>query len=484
MKRTLIFLIFAMTVLLGFTACSDPNAEVLEYAMIATGDDLSQLDDFPNLEYVDLRGSTCYDAIDAYVQSHPQVRVRYNVSLGKEDFNNNSEELELRNSDFDYNLLMQNLKYLPELKRIHFDKTELTSEQLTALQNAYPNVSIEYTVEFNYKEYDSTATEIDLSFLQPHQVDEAAALLNMLPKITTVHLMDSDGRTDLSLDDVRKMADSTSDLFFEFEFKLFGKTVTTSDTALEYDKVSIGNDGIAQIRSALDLMPQCTYVKLDDCNVDNEVMAQLRDDYPDTKVVWRVFIGSLNLLTDEEMVRLPFGVNNTTVQVLQYCTDVKYLDVTGNGNLTDISFAANMPNLECAILSMNSLSDLTPLASCPNLTWLELALCGSVNDISCLSQLTNLKYLNLSYTKVTDLSPLEDLPLELLMCIVTPSESADEEAFAARHPNCVCTFTGESAFGYGWRYTDFSQTMHPYFAKIYPIFRYGESGYYGNRKGA
>ena len=114
MRRLLAILLLAVVLTLC-TGCSvyenlyktDYKAEVTEYAMIAESDDLSILDSYPNLTYVDLRGSTCYDAILAYTQSHPNVEVRFNIELGQKRFNQDETEISLNGYEADYEMLLR-----------------------------------------------------------------------------------------------------------------------------------------------------------------------------------------------------------------------------------------------------------------------------------------------------------------------------------------------------------------------------------------
>ena len=65
MKRILT-LAALLTLILTLSACQlfvhDYTEDVTEYALIASdGSELSVLEQYPNLQYVDLRGSTCYE---------------------------------------------------------------------------------------------------------------------------------------------------------------------------------------------------------------------------------------------------------------------------------------------------------------------------------------------------------------------------------------------------------------------------------------
>lgn len=488
MKRivTLIMILAAITVVCS--GCSeslldyfDYNDDVHEYAMIAQPGDFAKLDVYPNLSYLDLRGSTCYEEILAYADANPHIAVRYNVQIGQKRFNQDTEQIILYGYDVDSTSLMENLKYLPNIKSVRINQITMSAEELASLTAAYPNITFAYSVEVAGQSYEYDITEMDLARITPDQIPQAVAALQLLPNLTDVMLSDESGQSRLALHDMKQLVDTAPQINFHYYFTLFEQTISLTDKEMIFDSVEIGNEGIAKIREALDLMPRCTYVKLDSCDVDDNVMAQLREDYPEKIVVWRVYAGKYSILTDEEMLRMPISLTDKSAAALQYCNKIKYLDVS-QSNITNISFISSMPNLECAILSVTRISDLSPLANCPNLIWLEVANCSGIKDLSPLSTLTNLKYLNISLTKVSDLSALDALNLERLKCVKTSTLTKDIETFSAKHPNCRTTATGSSQ-GLGWRYEDANQkTIFPYYEQLVEIFRYNEKSYTGNRK--
>lgn len=485
MKRILVMAVTVAILALSLSACNlnsyDYREDVQEYAMIAESGDLSQLEQYPNLEYVDLRGSTCYDEIIAYAGNHPNVTVRYNVSLGEKGFDAAATEVSLKCSETDYDILLENLKYLPDLQSVHLDQVTFTREQMDALIASYPNVAFTYTVELCWRRYDHTVTELDLSYLRADDVTDAANVLPLLPDLTSVELAGYGSNGDLTVGDVKMLVDACPGIAFSYEFGLFGQTVSTLAEELVFDTVEIRNEGVEMIREALGIMKNCTYVKLDSCGVDNEVMAQLRNDYPDITVAWRLFAGKFSILTDEEMLRMPISLKDSDAASLKYCNKIKYLDVQGS-RITNIDFISYMPELECAVLTQTNIKDLSPLANCPNLTWLEISSCIGVNDLSPISDLQNLKYLNISNTRVADLTVLNDMPLERFNCVKAPVKDDELEAFIAKHPDCDTVSKGYT-LGYGWRYEDKQQKqMFPYYAQMYEVFRYGEKGFTGNKK--
>lgn len=485
MKRILTLTLLMTLLAFSLSACRlqapDYRDEVLEYAMIAESGDLSVLEQYPNLEYVDLRGSVCYDEILAYAESHPDVTVRYNVSLGEKRFNQDTVDLTLNYYETDYDLLLQNLKYLPSLQSVHLNQATFTKEQLDALVGTYPDISFTYTVEVCGQRYDHTATELDLGHMTSADIESAINAFSLLPNITYVDLANSIGESNLTLADAKTLIETFPKIRFRYEFDLFGQTISTLTEELVFDTVDIGNEGVEKIREVLDILKHCTYVKLDGCGIGNEIMAQLRSDYPDINVVWRVFAGKFSILTDEQMLRMPNSLTDKDAAGLIYCNEIKYLDVSSS-KITNIDFASHMPNLECAVFTLTKIKDLSPLANCPNLIWLELSGCYGLKDISPISGLRNLKYLNVSNTKVNDLTVLDEVPLERFVCVRSSVKADVLEAFTEKHPNCLAVSTG-SALGYGWRYNDKKQTEpFSYYTHMREVFRYDDKGFTGNRK--
>lgn len=484
---TRIFKFFLLTVLAAFfmTGCQllthDYRTDVLEYAMITDSDDLSKLNEYPNLEYVDLRGSTCYEAILAYISDNPHVTVRYNVALGEKRFDSTVTDIALNGYETDFDLLLNNVKYLPELKHIYLNQISFTREQLDTLTYAYPDIVFSYSVDLCGRKYENTITEIDLSHMTVEEVDEVINTISLLSQLRLVKLSSNGLNTPLALDHVTQMINACPGVDFDYDFVLFGKRVSTLDETLLFDSVKIGNEGVDELCNVLDIMHHCQTVKLDSCGIDNEVMEQLQVKYPDKNISWRVFIGLYSLMTDEEMIRMNNQINDKNSDVLKYCTKVKYMDLA-NSKITNIEFARNMPDLECVILTNTGVADLTPLSDCKNLTWLELYYCNRIKDLSAISDLNNLKYLNISGTSIADIESLRELPLERFSCVRSPIKGELLDTFKQMHPDCVTTQKG-SALDQGWRYNDkYRREPFDYYVHMQEVFRYKDKTYRGNTK--
>lgn len=440
------------------------KAEILTVA--AVEEDFELLEDCINLEYLDLTGSTCYDRILQYMEDHPNVEVVYTAPLGNLTLSNSDTSALLEPAAVQAEALLKQLKYLPALRTLELPKTTLTNEELTALQDTYPELLIQYSVELLGSEIMPDADSLTLTSMTSADLEELVDKLALLPAVTEVTLSDS-----LSKADVKALMEQFPEITFHYTFDLFGKTLSTADERVEYTKAEIGNNGESEIRAALDIMPRCTYLKLEDCGLDNEVLASIQADYPDTKIAWRVrFGGQYSLMTDETTLRTVYGVENSHNEILKYCTSLKYIDMGHNTTLTDISFASYMPDLEILILSGSSIKDVDPLANCKNLVFLEMANCYALEDISALKNCENLRFLNIGFANVTDLTPIEDLPLERFVYLGPKIEKEVQTAFEESHPDCWVRFTGNDPLSLGWKYDDVGITRSEYYKFIREVF--------------
>ena len=316
--------------------------------------------------------------------------------------------------------------------------------------------------------------------------EELLAVLPRLPKLREINFVDENGlcaytaETVSALDPIRA---AYPDIHLRLSFSLFGQTVSSESERIEFYRVPIGNEGMAQLRAVAPYLRACRYLLIDGCGVDDAVMAQFREDFPELGVVWRIWFTqeyySSRLMTlkgsvmsDAERVRIR-TVNDSNCEKLGYCTETKYIDLGHNFYLSDFSFLAHMPKLEVCIIAITSLHDLTPLASCPELEYLEI-FTTSVTDLSPLAKCTKLKHLNISnLKKVTDLTCLYGLELDRLRAVVTKIPKEQIEEYARLHPNCELLMQGGDPTENGWRYLPTGQQV-PRYALLREQMKYDE----------
>ena len=377
--------------------------------------------------------------------------------------------------------------YFPAALPVSSGETLLVTVEdyaVTAAESAIPKAKRYGQEEIGGVRYATDAERVDLTYVPPTDLDAVLPALQRLPALKEIELMTPDGLTGWDLASVARLRDALPEVHPHYSFELYGLTVSTDDEEIVFDSVPIGDEGAMLIWQALDVLRECKRFVLDGCGVSNWLMAEMRDAHPDTKVVWRIYLdGSCNLLTDETMGRLAFHVDDGNSYLLRYCTDITFLDVGHNGSMSDISFAAYMPNLECAIFSGAPLTDITPLAACQKIVWLELCFCGYLSDISVLENHPTLKYLNISDSSVADISVLDTVPLERFNCQKTKISREAENHFVETHPDCLSIFRNTNEYGYGWRYDDYGYHYFWYYRLMRDVFRYDDENFRCNHKG-
>ena len=124
-------------------AAVDPELLEEHLRVVMEAGELYTLDYYPNLKTVDLSGSTCYSAIVDFASKRPHLDVTYDVSFGATQVSSKVTSAALKSGLFDYDLLMSNLQYLPNLTSLTLTDVTLSADQLTALREAYPAISLE-----------------------------------------------------------------------------------------------------------------------------------------------------------------------------------------------------------------------------------------------------------------------------------------------------------------------------------------------------
>ncbi len=433
--------------------------------------DIAMLSYFPELAQIDAMGCSDYALLEQLHAAYPNVELSYEVSIGDSGVAPDTAELTLTAGDFDFDTLMKNIPHLPQMASLRFTETDLTLEQLAALSASYPDIALSYSVSMAGQVFEMDAAEADLSSITSADIEAVLARLEMLPGITTVQLMKADGTSDLTLTDVQQLQEGAPNVHFLYSFQLFGQTLSTDTERVEFKNQKIGNEGEEQIRQALDVMDKCSYFKLDNCRLSNEVLSQLREDYRGrTKIVWRIWFGEGTSLTDAEILRSTYNLEDDNCHDLVYCEDVRYIDFGHNEWLNTCDFVAGMPNLEFIILSGAPIKNLDAFENCKKLRILEIAFCMYITDISPLAGCESLEMVNLGATSVKDLSPLDNLNITMLMATGAKIPQEERDRFAELHPDCWTTYRGNQ-YGSGWRY-DRDDLRLPWYQEIADIFGY------------
>lgn len=304
------------------------------------------------------------------------------------------------------------LDRLPQLKTADFSGSECV-EEIFAWAEAHPQVEVLYTVTLpDGTVLDTSAKSADLSEMTGSEVREAAPLLGCLPRLKSLQL--GAERSTLEWEDIGVLQKAVGeDVLIHYSFELYGKQMELRNSLINLSHIPVEDKGDA-LRRVIPYMTNLNYIDMDSCGVSNEDMAKLREDYPELRVVWRIWFGAENrysVRTDAERIlaskpSVAGFIDEYNCHDLIYCNEVRFLDLGHNAPLSDISFVEYMPKLEVAILAMCDWTDASPLAKCPELEYLEMQT-TECTDLSPLAELKNLRHLNVACIPgLTDITPL------------------------------------------------------------------------------
>lgn len=427
---------------------------------------------FPNLTRVDASACNCYDALLALAESMPQCTFIWNVSLGGKTVSNQDSTLDLSGTDVTAEQLGAALPYLPKLTGVDLHDTGLSGEKLAALAHSHPNIRFDANLDVCGVSVDTGASTLDLTDTTAF---DAQSLLSALPYFTNAESVDLTGLS-ISSSDMDALQAAYPEIRFLWDIELCGTTVTGSDTELDLSGKTI--ESAEDFAAKLKHLPNLTKINLCDCNLTDEELGKLSEQFPNIKFIWYVTIGRWQVRTDAEAfstgnerstdsVRyLKSGTTNLTtedIQPLKYCTDLVALDIGHKRRIKDISILTHLPKLRFLIIAMEGFTDLSPIASCTELEYLE-TFQNFISDISPLLALKKLTHLNCSTNAIGSIDVLKQMTqLQWLWCIRCGLDNAQLSELQTALPDCTINATGTHSTSNGWRKNDLYREMQKLF---------------------
>ena len=439
-----------------------------------------------------LKVSLCVLALAAVVAGiamHVIHKQRYTEFCGTE-IEVSTAALDLRDMTYTVDELIALSQRMEAVTDIQLGLVDLTYEDVEQIRLAYPKANVSYSINLFGEEYPHDTTALDLSEMDAEVVSEYISQLLLLPELQQINLMTEAGKCNWGVGDIAVMDAIRSELpqvRFDVQFDLFGQTVSSEDTRIEYYLADIGNEGAETIRRVLPYLESCEYFLLDGCGIDYEILAEMREAFPATKIVWRVWLGepdyksprsmrARSFLTDTHRIRTT-AVNDSNCHLLKYCVETKYVDFGHNHGISDFFFLSYMPQLEVAILALTKCNDLTPLANCIELEYLEVYR-SDVTDLSPIANCKKLKHLNFGDTDISDITCLYDIDLERIRGCVTDVPKEQFDKYAELHPDCQILNEGGSPSKNGWR-KDANGVKVPRYALLQQQMEYAIDAQYG-----
>ncbi len=277
------------------------------------------------------------------------------------------------------------------------------------------------------REFDGTETQLDLSDVSPEEMDEILSLISRLPRLVYIRTEDPAGLNRWQLEELSRLREGIDPaILLSCRFELFGQTVSSEDQEISYVREYIGDEQLPTLRKALPLLSSCQRLVLDDCMLTYEKLAELREEFPERGLAWRVRYGVESSLTDDITI-WTCSLTDENCDVLKYCSEVLYLDVGENKQLTNFRFLDSMTKVQVVIVAHTKFDYCDFVTHCPDLEYLELDYCD-VTDLTPLAGCKNLRHLSLENVPgVTDISPVYELTgLERLRVHITPQVPAGQ----------------------------------------------------------
>ncbi len=407
--------------------------------------DLSPLDRCTALTELDVReNELSADVLDAFRAAHPGCRVLYSVYLNDEPYDSATEAVTLEDLPNDW----VNIRLFEDLRSLTVNHCTAPGAMET-LRTELPDCEMRYSLCIGSQWFDSAAVELTVSGTAP----TAAELLSQLSHfsgVRTVNLPDAA----FTIDEQHSLVSTYPGISFFWNVQIGSQRVSNLTTELSMS----GEDdsALAQLTSALDLLPQLHTVDLTGCTASVADRLAFIEQHPDISAGWTVSVEGQELSWDTEFIDLnnysiadvsaleaAFAELPKLTQVdmcdtnLSYeqldalnqkyenirvvwkvyfgnyylRTDAKYFIAAAWGEnkvyLTDDDtdcwkYCTDLKGLDIGHMNI---TDLSFLQYMPHMTYLIIAECP-IEDISPLAQLKELRYLEMFQTKVSDLSPL------------------------------------------------------------------------------
>lgn len=190
------------------------------------------------------------------------------------------------------------LDYFTRLKTV--EAQECTDyPQLAALTARRPEVTVEYAVTIDGREYPQDTAVVSISGITEEEIN----LLTYLPELTAVTAVGC--RTP---EQMTRLRDFCQEKGLSFALR-FG-TKTYPDTVEELDVTGV-TDGELEL---LQLLPELKTLHLKNPEADPETVAQLRSTYPKADISWEVEIAGVSFPDDAKEVDLSAVLDSSAAQ--------------------------------------------------------------------------------------------------------------------------------------------------------------------------
>ena len=434
---------------------------------------------FKSLKGVDLG---CYklhvEDEPGLVDSFPGVNFRYSTYVNIEGIDYPLDATEVSLSDHGYediNTLIEKLSYMPDVKTVTFGENHITSADKTLLKGEFPDVDFEVVEIYKIcgKDIAGDAEYIDLTgcVLDADLIDE----LSLFRKLTEVDMHGHDLSWEERVEYAKRYPRVNFGWVVEYGDNEYDSTITKE---IDLSRKRLAEKDLETLKELTLQIKGLEKLIVCDCGLSNETLGEFRKQIPSVNLVWRLYMGKWRLRTDQVTFSVLIysydyeRLRSKDIQVLQYCTDLKCLDL-GHQSIVDISVIGEyLSDLRLLIMADNWINDLTPLSKCKHLHYLELFV-NNITDLTPLGELHELVDVNISYNRrLSDITPLLNSPMMERVWLESTSVSPESfDLLEATYPNAkvVRKVMGRPSVDQGWRdgCARYQQMMDMWFNNYY-----------------
>ena len=384
------------------------------------------------------------------ITTYPDTVFDYKVPLYGKRYTTDVEALDLSGETPDAGVIDDALGLLPAVKSVDIRGEKATSQTVSMLSDAHPEVYFMFTCDVPEGEMTTEDTAVKINGTYEDMMAYAA----FIPYMPNLESIDATA-IELTEEQLNSLGDIASSGKLRYTLSVYGRSCSSLATDLNWDNIPF--TGVEEVEKYLARLPRLKRVSMCDCGLSEDEMGQLFDAHPEIKFIWWIEFGHYRVRTDATAFTTALGTGNQyhyddeTFEPIRYCTDLMMLDL-GHNRITSIDNFTGLTKLKVLILADNRLTEISQITCFPDLEYVELFL-NDITDVTPLTKLTKLKDLNIFHNPLYEnhkvlrtMTWLERLWIG--GCRLTPQDVKDLQKAL---PNTEISTIGQSSTGRGWR---------------------------------
>ena len=306
-----------------------------------TQEDINTLVYFPALEAVDALAVTEQDILLTLRQQYPELRVMYDVHIGKEDFDHAKQNLAL--FDVDAESFTRALPHMQQLEKVAFTGQLPETKQLIQWKKDYPNVTFFWDFEVFGKSVNSQTTKLILNDIPISSIEEVAQIMDCFYNMELVEMC----HCGIPSEEMAKLRERFPNTKFVWTIKVGWAEVRTDITTFMPFKLGFRDSNSAFTDAHATELKYCTDIVCMD--LGHQFVKDLS---------FLAYMPNMQYLLLCELPAQDFSV-------LAGLTEIKYLELFLT-QFSDTALLAGMTKLEDLNLCYTAVNDITPLLEMKN----------------------------------------------------------------------------------------------------------------------